>query len=346
MTRHSPPPRRPRSTLPRVLVASALGLAALIAALPPVVLGAQGSAAPTATASALIDESRPEAALALLDKHLARRPKDAGALLLRSTAHFMLGNLDKGRRDLDRSLALEPENRQAWLNRAALELAEEDHAGALAAFSRAEALDPAAADNSLNIGAVLLLLERFDEARDRFKSYLALHPKKPEARYLVASNYAMLGFAQPAVANLKRAIALDETSRRRARVDPNFAPIAASAAYQELLRTDGYRHAPGSAITTQRYEEPYLAGQSIVLDAVISSLQLAGRAFDPQVEVSSAWALVWSDARIKVADDGAGGTVVEMSAAPGRYTADEWRSLTEKIFRGIKVQLHTRSRRE
>lgn len=308
--------------------------------------GAEQARDPSPAANELIADARPEEAIELLDKALKRRPDDARALLLRSTAYFMLGKMVEGKRDLDRAITLDPANRQAWLNRAGLEVAQEDYEAALRSFGRAETLDPAAAENSLNIGAVLLLLDRFDQARDRFKDYLARNPSDPEARYLVASNYAMRGFAQPALANLSRAIALDEKIRRRARTDPNFAPLGQSASYQDLLKTDSFRLAPGSMIRTQSYKEPYLAGQSSVLDAVISSLQLAQRAFDPRVEVTPGWALVWSDARIKVSDDGDGGTRLEMSAPPKRFSPAEWQEFTEELFRNIKVQLHARGRRQ
>jgi len=298
-----------------------------------------------AAASELIASSSPEEALRLLDKLLRRRPKDSNALLLRSTAHFMLGNLNQGKRDLDRSIDLDPANRQAWLNRAALALAEDNHPDALRAFGRAEALDRSALDNSLNIGTVLLLLDRFEEAGDRFKDYLARNPGDAQARFLVASNYAMRGFVQPAVANLSRAIALDEKVRRSARTDPNFSPLNDSPAYQEILNTDTFRHAPGSRIVKQTYDSPFLAGRSLVLDAVIGSLQLGGRWFDPQVEVTSQWALIWSDLRIKVSDKGGGGTQLEISAPPGRFSSGQWQALTEELLRDVTVQLHTRNRR-
>lgn len=299
-----------------------------------------------ASASALIESAEPDQALAVLDRLVKRRPKDARALLLRSTAHFMLGHMAEGKRDLDRSIALDPTNRQAWLNRAALDLAEERHLQALEAFEHAETLDRSATDNSLNIGAVLLLLDRFEEAEDRFKRYLARHPGDPEARYLVASNYAMRGFVQPVLANLGRAIALDEKFRRRARADPNFAPLSAKPEFLRLLETDSYRHPAGSRIATHTFEGiPYLPGESPVLDAVIGALQLSGRSFEPQVEVTPSWSLVWSDLRIKVSDDRAGGTKLELSAPPGQLNADQWRRLTADLLLGIKVQLHTRGNR-
>jgi tetratricopeptide (TPR) repeat protein len=303
------------------------------------------SATELSTASELLENSRPEEALGLLDKWLKKRPKDPRALLLRSSAHFMIGNLNDGKRDLNRSIESDPTNRQAWINRAALELADEDYPGALESLGRAEMLDGSAADNSLNIGAVLLLLNRFEEAADRFKDYLARSPGNAEARYLVASNYAMRGFAQPAIVNLRRAIALDERVRRKARTDPNFAPLNESSAYQDLLNTDTFQYARGTEVTKQTYDSPYLAAQSPVLDAVISSLQLAGQSFDPQVEVAPKWALIWGDMRIKVSDDGAGGTLLELSAPPGRFSAGQWQALSERLLRGVTVQLHTRDRR-
>jgi tetratricopeptide (TPR) repeat protein len=169
---------------------AALGLAiALVTAI--------ASAAQTdgpAAARELIEAGQPEAAAAFLDGWLQTNPKDAGALLQRSTARFMLGEMETGRRDLQRALELDPTLRQGWLNQAALDLADGDQAAALEAFLRAETLDPTASDNSLNIGAVLLLQGHLDEASRRFERYLAAHTGTAEASYLVATNYAMAGY--------------------------------------------------------------------------------------------------------------------------------------------------------
>ncbi|MFQ5525627.1 MAG: tetratricopeptide repeat protein [Thermoanaerobaculia bacterium] len=326
-----------------------LAIAALAVCLPwpPATLQAakKPPAGDPSAASALIDKGEPTKAVKLLDRWIKKHPKDHDALLLRSTARFMLGEIEEGRRDLERAIELFPQNRQAWLNKAALALANEQYPDALDAFERAEALDPQADDNSLNLGAALLLLDRFDEAGARFRDYLKRNPGDPRARYLVASNYAMRAFSGPAVANLKRAIALDEKMRRNARADPNFAPLEGSPAYQELLDTDSFRPPSGSRTRTERFDEPFFPGRSLVLDSVISALQLAGRPFDPQVEVAASWALVWSDLRIKVADDGRGGTRLELSAPPGRFSADQWQAVTTELLRSVTVQLHTRSRR-
>lgn len=292
----------------------------------------------------LLDGEQPEKAIEILDALLGKKGKNAEALVLRSTARFMLGELESGRKDLERALDLDPRHRQGWLNLAALELAQGKYGEALTAFSTAESLDPEAADNSLNIGAALVLLGRYDEADGRFRSYLARNPRDPEARYLVASNYAMAGQSNAAVAYLRQAISLDERMRRRARTDANFSSLEASSSFRAVMNTDTYRHPAGSLRAVESFNAPFLGGQSLVLGAVISSLQLANRPFDPQVEVADSWALVWSDIRIKIADNGSGGTNLELSAPPRKYQPQEWQALTTEMFRSVTVQLHTRTR--
>ena len=90
----------------------------------------------------------------------------------------MLGDMEPGRRDLDRALELDPELRQGWLNRAALAVAEERYADAVAAFRRAEALDPAAPENDLNVGTAQLLQHIRRNGRSSWTSFSPLAANK------------------------------------------------------------------------------------------------------------------------------------------------------------------------
>lgn len=302
------------------------------------------SAAPTdgsAAARELIEAGQPEAAAAFLDSWLQSNPKDAGALLQRSTARFMLGEMETGRRDLERALTLDPTLRQGWLNRAALDLADGNQTSALEAFRRAEALDPSAGDNSLNIGAVLLLQGNLDEASQRFGAYLASHAGSADASYLVATNYAMAGYVGLSLGHLRRAVGLDERSRLRARNDPNFAGLGESGQYQELLLTDTYAPPPGAHRATQRFEASYDADRGPLLGAVLDALQTSGQPYDPRIEVNPDWALIWSEVRIKVSALTGGGQV-ELSAPAERFTPEQWRQKSEALLRQIAVQLLAR----
>ena len=322
----------PRPLLPLCALGLALALAVPAAA-------AEGG---PAAAGELIEAGRPEAAVELLDRWLAANPEDADALLLRSTARFVLGEMEAGQADLTRALEIDPALRQGWLNQAALALAGDDHEAALEAFRRAEQLDPAAADNSLNIGAVLLLQGRLDEASRRFESYLAASAGVAEASYLVATNYAMAGYVGLSLGHLRRAIALDERSRLRARNDPNFSGLAANAQFQQLLVVDGYQPPPGSHRAARRFEAAYGGGpEGPLLRAVLDALQISGKPYDPRIELTPDWALIWSDMRIKVSALDGGGEVL-LSAPATRFTPEEWRRASESLFRQIAIQLVSR----
>lgn len=327
---------------PAIVAALVLLTASLLTAVVPA--AAQGDAVPRARE--MVDAGQPEAALELLDKHLRHNPEDAEALLVRSTARFMTGAVDAGRGDLERSLELDPAQRQGWLNLAALAVSEERYADALEAFRRAEELDPAAPENDLNIGAVLLLQGQLEPASERFALYLEAAGSSADGYYLVATNYALAGYEALASQHLRRAIELDERMRLRARTDPNFSPLAETPRFQQLLNTDLYRPPAGSHRAAQSYGASFDGGDGLLLPAVLDALQLSGRTFDPRVEVTPGWALIWSDLRIKVSDRPDGRGQVELSAPAERFTPAEWKTSSEELLRRIARQAALRTPRE
>jgi tetratricopeptide (TPR) repeat protein len=298
-------------------------------------------------AEALVEQGRPGEALEILEPLLRREPRNAAALLAASTARILLGDVEAGRKDLERALTLDPTLRQAWLNRAALDLADERLDAAREALERAEALDPAAADNDLNLGAVLLLQGDLGAATRRFERYLAASPPTGEAQspeageayYLVATNYALAGYTALALSHLSRAIELDDAVRLRARTDANFAPLGDDPRFQSLLTTDTYRAPPGSRVAVRQFEATYDGGRGRLLAAVLNALQLSGAPFDHRVEVTPEWALIRGELRIKVSDGPDGKGLVQLIAPPGHLSAADWEAKAEELFRQIAVHL-------
>ncbi len=330
--------RRPRrSALSALLLAGLLSLAAAASA---------ADSTEVARARELIDGGRPEAAVPLLDRELSRHPKDAEALLLRSTAHFMLGDSTTGRRDLEHALQVDPTLRQGWLNLAGLAVAEERYDDALAAFARAEKLAPEAPENDLNIGTVLLLSGQLEPASQRFSRYLATGGASAEGYYLVAKNYALAGYEALAVEHLRRAIERDERARLRAKGDPNFTALDDNPRYRELVSTDAYTPPPGAHTAARLYPSfPYQGGRGPLLRAVLDALQLGDRPFDPRVEVTPDWALVWSDARIKLSDGPDGAGRVDLSAPAARFTPGEWERASDQLLHAVAGRLATNAGR-
>jgi len=308
--------------------------------------GAQGQSPsePLARAQELLDGGDANGALEILNLLVKKKPPSAEAYLMRSTALFMVGDLDQGRRDLDRSLKIDPGLRQAWLNRAAVDLSEQQYRQALEALEKAKQLDPTAPDNDLNIGAVQLLQGHLEEATTLFRSYLENNSTAAEAFYLVATNYAMAGYAGPAIEHLRRAIELNEKSRLRARTDPNFRELESNSRYQLILNTDSYRLPPGSYQRLVKVETPFDGSDSLLLRAVLDALQFSNQPFDRRVEVTPDWALIWGEMRIKLSNNATGKGQILLTAPASQFIPSQWQQQTDTLIRELTVRLTTRSR--
>ncbi len=325
----------------RLCCAAALTLLTLLVAGAPARAARQDPALTLAAAQAKLDAGDAAGALKLLDPLVKREPKLARGFQLRATARLMLGEAG-GKEDLDKALALDPTLRQAWLNRAAVAVSEKRYDAALADFEKARALDPADADGILNIGAVQLLLGRLDAASKSFQDYLGQRPADAGAHYLVATNYALTGYAGLAVQSLQQAIALDERMRASARGDANFADLATNPRFQELLRADTYR-VPADALRAERvYPAAYAAGRGPLLLATMDALQALGEGFDARVEVTPEWALLWGRMRIKLSDDAKGQGQVALTAPATAMSAGEWQQRSARLLDAVLVQLGKR----
>lgn len=306
-----------------------------------------GLASDLEAAQRLVDAGRPLEALPLLEPWTKGKRASAEALLLASTARFMLGDLERGRQQLDTALTADPALRQGWLNLGALHVADGAYDAALAAFERAEKLDPRAADNALNLGAVYLLRGELDPARERFARYVERRTAEgddaaAEAHYLVASNYAVAGYRRSAIEHLASAFALRERFRLRARTQATFDPLREDPAFQRLMQRDAYTPPAGARRAVRSFETRYDAERGELLGAVIDALGDAGMAFDPRVEVTPEWALIWGDVRIKVSNDAEGRGLVEIVSLGEDWTDERWVATSEEIFRRTAARSNLR----
>lgn len=288
----------------------------------------------------------PERALALVAPLLEEQPDHPAALLVRSEANLMLGEIATGRSDLERSLALDPTQRQGWLNLAALEIADQRYDPALVAMRKARELDPGAPENELNLAAVELLAGRLPEASRGFAAYLARNPGSADAAYLVATNYALAGYAGLAAQHLQQAIANDERSRLRARNDPNFSAILGAPQIGKLLTEDSFVAPAGAYFAERSFPSRYAAPDGgPLLQSVLDAVQLAGETYDPRVEITPAWALLWGDLRIKITNRGDQG-VVELSASATAMKPEAWERRSQDLLQRIGAALAVRLARQ
>jgi len=290
-----------------------------------------------------LDRGEATQALALLKEVMKRGKPSAEALLLRSTAHIMAGNAADGFRDLKRALKIDPGLRQGWLNLAGLEIAEGNFDEAYAALLEARKLDPSAADNHLNLGAVLVMQRQLEPARQHFSEYLKQQADSADAYFLVASNFALGGYENLAVEYLSKAIALDEHLRLKARSDDRFV-VLGSPEYRRLLNTDSYVPPPGAHTVSAAFQVPYNRSDPKLIYAVLDALKENGEPYNPNIEATDHWALIWGEMRIKLFTQANGTGVVSLSAPADRFTPDEWHRRSQALFRAIHAHLEQSSR--
>jgi len=331
-----PDPRQPRRSRPR-----ARGLAAGLL----LMLSAWQAAAqttPLEQAQERLDAGDPEAALALIEKGMGRGKARGQALLLRSTARFMLGEREAATADLRQALAADPSLRQGWLNLAAVEMSVERWDAAYQALREAEKLDPDAEDNDLNLGAVQLLRGAREAAQAHFSRYLSAHADDAEAFYQVAVNYGLADDPATAIAHLERAVVLDERIRLRIRGDARFDYYQSATVgrrFNHLLNTDVYQPPPDARTAAATFSARYDAGERLLLDAVLAALRELRIPHEPTIEAAESWALIWGRMRIKVGNQRDGGGVVSVSAARDAFSAAAFHRRTQRLFQAVDQQL-------
>lgn len=291
-----------------------------------------------------IDGGDAAGALELLEEVMNKGKPSAEALLLRSTALIMAGNAPKGFKDLERALEIDPTLRQGWLNLAGLEIAEQRYDAAYEALEKARDLAPEEPDNQLNMGAVMALQGKIDEASEHFDRYVEMSAGSAQSHYLVATNYALAGREHEAVAHLRRAVELDERLRLRARSDERFLGLESSE-YQRLLSTDVYEPPADAHTAAAAFDEPYRRKEPKLVYAVLDALKAESLPYDPTVEATQDWALIWSpDMRIKLFTQQDGSGVVQVTAPNEVFTEDKWAERTQTLFRKIYEILAQRSK--
>ena len=307
---------------------------------------AGGATDAVARAEELLDAEQAAPAAELLDDILGRDPDNVRALLLRSTSRFLLGMRDGGETDLRRCLELDPSQRQAWLNLGALELSKRNNEAAYESFIEAQRLDPRAPDNAINLGAVLLLLDRLEEASKNFEQHVRNEAGSGDAFYLVATNYAMAGYSALALRHLAEAMQADEKTRLRVRTDTNFQDLARTDGFRRLMETDSFVPAPGSYITRHQFDVPYAATDTRLLNATLDALGTLRIPYDRRVEMTPRWALIWADMRIKLRrDPGSGRGIVETSAPAAGFNPQTWRQRNDDLYAAIIRALTNYGRR-
>lgn len=93
------------------------------------------------------------------------------------------------------------------------------------------------AEDFYNLGVFELNARALDLAVDHLRKAAKMKPNQEHIRYALASAHALRGDADSALEHLSKAIALRPANRFQARLDQDFAALAASPRFRHLVNT-------------------------------------------------------------------------------------------------------------
>lgn len=194
-----------------------------------------------AEAQAALVAGQDAAAIASLEKLLARNPTDAGALHLRAVAACRAGDFETARGLLERAVASAPASPEAWLTLAEVCLQQARYEDAVAALRGALEADPARVEACRRLLQALGAAGRHDAALEYWQLMRGLDwrcdPDENPAAVLhaqgrlVEAEALLEGRARHAPADPRLHLLLGITRQARGRLD------AAIAAFREAVRT-------------------------------------------------------------------------------------------------------------
>ena len=192
-------------------------------------------------------------AMADLDRALALDPNDGDALSTRGTLYFAAGDFPRALADLNGAVRARPYSASVWNNRGTALLAVGRYDESISDFGRAIELRPRFAEAYLNRALAHGVKKEFARAIPDLDRAIAYDPENPKAFLWRGAAMVALGDAERGIRDYDRAISLA----------PGYgdAYFARSAAYASLgRRGDALRDALRARDAGYRVDEGYVAG--------------------------------------------------------------------------------------
>jgi tetratricopeptide (TPR) repeat protein len=150
-----------------------------------------------------------QAAVASLESAAALRPDATDALVPLSIAYFYAGQYKQAAEPLTRALARDPRNAPARHMLGKTHFMLGDYAAAARELEAALVLAPTDYDAAYTLGLAYLKQRQFDAARRVYERFVAALGDRPQLRVLTGRAYRETGFLPEAIAEFKKAAALD-----------------------------------------------------------------------------------------------------------------------------------------
>lgn len=156
-----------------------------------------------------LQANRPDLSVQLTQKLLTAGTKNAEIYFIDGTAQSEIGNTDKGIASMEQAANLEPTNIQVLQTLTQMYIRANRPTDAERVARRALTFNANSKDAALNVGFVLAIEKKFDEARAQFEAASKLDPKDPHPIVLEAQTYEDGNSLALAMPLYDRALAID-----------------------------------------------------------------------------------------------------------------------------------------
>jgi tetratricopeptide (TPR) repeat protein len=193
----------------------------------------------TELAGDYLNVNRPDLSQQLTQKLLTGGTKNAQIYFIDGTAQGMLGKTDEGIASMEQAANLEPTNMMVLQSLTQMYVRANRPADAERVARRALTFNANSKDAALNLGFVLAVEKKYDEARAQFESVSKLDPKDPHPLVLEARTYEDASSLALAMPIIDRALALDpknlEALAAKAELASAMHDVKTSIATYELI---------------------------------------------------------------------------------------------------------------
>ncbi|HEV8021501.1 MAG TPA: tetratricopeptide repeat protein [Candidatus Lustribacter sp.] len=193
----------------------------------------------TELAGDYLNVNRPDLSQQLTQKLLTGGTKNAQIYFIDGTAQGMLGKSDEGIASMEQAANLEPTNMMVLQSLTQMYVRANRPADAERVARRALTFNANSKDAGLNLGFVLAVEKKYDEARAQFEAVAKLDPKDPHPLVLEARTYEDASSLALAMPLLDRALAIDpkdlEALAAKAELASAMHDVKTSIATYELI---------------------------------------------------------------------------------------------------------------
>lgn len=196
-------------------------------------------AAMTELAGDYLNVNRPDLSAQLTQKLLSGGTKNAQIYFIDGTAQGMMGKSDQGIASMEQAANLEPTNMMVLQSLTQMYVRANRLSDAERVARRALTFNANSKEAGLNLGFVLAVEKKYDDARAQFESVAKLDPKDPHPLVLEARTYEDASSLALAMPILDRALAIDpkniEALAAKAELASAMHDVKTSIATYELI---------------------------------------------------------------------------------------------------------------